>query len=162
LPELLTEVTRVDLGVTPAATVALGGIPVMTPLASVMVRYEVKPFSYEPVEVGAWPPATPPPEIGAPGGQGLAQDSQPAGHVTTVAQSLVYVAAVGAAGAVTIAAGAVVVGAAWLTGWYCPSSVGAGAGAGAARVELVMRKREMRRDGMMAILVDECFGVVLT
>lgn len=43
-PALLIAVPSVVPGVTPAGTVALLGIPVMTPLASVMVVKEVKSF----------------------------------------------------------------------------------------------------------------------
>jgi hypothetical protein len=50
----LVAVRNVDAS-TPAGIVAFGGMPVMTPLASVIVVYDVKPFSYAnvvPVPVG--------------------------------------------------------------------------------------------------------------
>jgi hypothetical protein len=58
----------------------------------------VKPFSYEAVPVGVSVVVLPPPTTWAPDGHGLAQDSHPAGHVTTVCQSVQAAAAAVVAG----------------------------------------------------------------
>jgi hypothetical protein len=81
--------------VTPAATVAFEGIPVMMPSLFVMLVKLVNALVYPDPDSSAVlgePPAVLPPEMCAPDGHGFAQLSQPAGHVTWVSQSAVPVA----------------------------------------------------------------------